>query len=148
MSYQHTQHGYFHLLMYPLAAAMLVAAWWTRAEMAPTLILGLASLLFVLVGFCFQTLTTVDLGDRLELRFGPLPMFRKSIPYADIQTAEAGKSLWIDGWGIHWVPGRGWTYNLWGFDCAVLRVDGRTVRIGTDDPEGLVTFLRERIGRP
>ena len=78
------------------------------------------------------------------MRFGPLPLFRKRIPYRDIAAVEQGRSRWIDGWGIHFVPGRGWTYNLWGFDCAELRVGGRRLRIGTDDAEGLVSFLRQR----
>lgn len=148
MSYQHTQYGYFHLVMYPIAAAMLVAAWWLSADAQAALGLSMAGLIVLLVGFCFQSLTIVDLGNRLQLRFGPLPLFYKSFWYEDIESAESGTSSLLDGWGIHWVPGRGWTYNLWGFDCAVLRINNRTVRIGTDEPAQLVSFLRERIGQP
>jgi hypothetical protein len=54
----------------------------------------------------------------------------------------------VDGWGVHWIPGRGTTYNLWGFDCAVLLVNGRIVRIGSDDAEGLVEFLKAKIRPP
>jgi hypothetical protein len=45
------------------------------------------------------------------------------------------------------VPGRGWTYNLWGFDCVRLTFkNGRTVRVGTDDPIGLAAFLQPKLG--
>ena len=57
--------------------------------------------------------------------------------HQDIEDPEVGRSRLIDGWGIHWVPGRGWTYNLWGFRCVQIKHLGRTVRIGTDDPGGL-----------
>jgi hypothetical protein len=52
----------------------------------------------------------------------------------------------MDGWGIHYVPFRGWTYNLWGFDCVVLQLGSKTVRIGTDDADNLLAFLERQIG--
>ena len=57
---------------------------------------------------------------RLALRFGPLPVLRKTFRYADITGVEIGRTSVIDGWGIHYMPGRGWTYNLWGFNCVKL----------------------------
>ncbi|WP_425399702.1 hypothetical protein [Aeoliella sp.] len=148
MSYKHTQHGYFHWLMYPMAAVVFIIAWQARADSVPAIVLACIGLLVVAIGFCFQSLTIADRGDRLQLTFGPLPLLRKSFRYSDIESVEQGKSHLIDGWGIHWVPGRGWTYNLWGYDCAVLRIHHRIVRIGTDEPQQLVSFLRERTGRP
>ena len=53
----------------------------------------------------------------------------------------------LEGWGIHWTPGRGWTYNIWGYDCVKLSLDRGTIRVGSDDVENLVSFLRERIGQ-
>ena len=37
------------------------------------------------------------------------------------------------------------TYNLWGFDCVKLEVRNRVIRIGSDDVENLVEFLRGKI---
>ncbi len=101
--------------------------------------------LFGFLAFCFKTFTVSDQGDHLLLRFGPLPVFKKRIPYAAITEVRRSRSRFVDGWGIHKVLGRGWTWNLWGFDCAELRVDGQTLRVGSDDADGLVRFLRERI---
>jgi hypothetical protein len=96
--------------------------------------------------FSFRNLRIVDEGDAVAIRFGPLPTFRKRVAYADIATAERDRSSIADGWGIHWVPGRGWTYNLWGFDCVRMTLrNGKTMRIGTDDPDGLSNFLQQKV---
>ena len=85
-----------------------------------------------------------DLADHLYVHFGPLALFRKRIAYSQITHVEPGRSSVIDGWGIHYVPGRGWTWNLWGFDCVVLTLGDRTLRIGTDDVRGLTEFLQAK----
>jgi len=100
----------------------------------------------VFFAFSFKFLRVHDDGDCLAIRFGPLPVFRRRIPYSQITGVEAGGSGFIDGWGIHYMPGRGLTYNLWGFDCVIVRLGAKTVRIGTDDVDGLVAFLRSKIG--
>jgi hypothetical protein len=84
-------------------------------------------------------------GQWLALRYGPLPVFRKSIAYDEITSFEPGRSSIIDGWGIHGIPGRGMTYNLWGFQCVVLKLGRQTVRVGTDDVPGLVQHLRQKL---
>ena len=60
---------------------------------------------------------------------------------------EIGRTNIIDGWGIHYFPGRGWTYNIWGFDCVKLTLGRKIIRVGTDDAEELAKFIREKIGR-
>jgi hypothetical protein len=90
-----------------------------------------------------------DAGDALVLRYGPVPMLGKRVPYDRIAAVERDRTRFIDGWGVHWVPFRGWTYNLWGYDCVRLTLTrGRTLRIGTDDPEGLSQFLQEKCRLP
>ena len=88
-----------------------------------------------------------DEGDRLALRFGPLPLLRKMIRYADITSVEIGRTKIIDGWGMHHVPGRGWTYNLWGFACVKLTLGRKIIRVGTDDADELAKIIREKMGR-
>ena len=87
-----------------------------------------------------------DEGDCLAIRFGPLPVFRKLIRYADIRGVEVGRTRIIDGWGVHYILGRGWTYNLWGFDCVKLTLGRKIIRVGTDDAEALATFTCEKTG--
>lgn len=95
----------------------------------------------------FGSLTIRDEGEWLALRYGPLPVLRKRIRYADITSVEAGRTSIIDGWGIHYIPGRGWTYNLWGFGCARLTLGRKVIRIGSDDVDNLVRFLRGKVAK-
>ena len=92
------------------------------------------------------TLRVYDDGDAISLRFGPIPLAKKRIAYQETKSAEPSRSKVIDGWGVHYIPGRGWTYNLWGFECVELTtIDNRTIRIGTDDSSGLNAFLQTKI---
>src|SRR5437588_8160466 len=115
MTYDHTQRGYFHWLLYALAiveAVLAIALWHKPPEWVHWLLGGVAVLFFILA-LAFARLRIYDGGDRLEMRFGPLPLLRGAIRYDAITSVEAGRSSLIDGWGIHWIPGRGLTYNLW-----------------------------------
>ncbi len=155
MAYNHTQHGRWHYLFLALSAAMLVAVWLTRRVFVAWLthrelavlnaVLGIAAI-FALCGLVFGSLTIRDEGDHLALRFGPLPVLRKTFRYADITGVEIGRTTILDGWGIHFMPGRGWTYNLWGFACVKLTLGRKIIRVGTDDAEGLAKVIREKIG--
>lgn len=143
--YTHTQRGRLHHASLIIAAIMLVGAWlaWDSACVAElNLIL---SAVFIALAFLFASLTVRDGGEFLLLRYGPIPLLRKKIRYADITSVEPDRTKIVDGWGIHYVPGRGWTYNLWDFDCVKLTLGKKVIRVGTDDVENLVDFLRKKI---
>jgi hypothetical protein len=95
--------------------------------------------------FSFKYLRVRDEGDCLAIRFGPLPVCRRRIPYLQITGVEAGRFSFWYGWGYRW-PSQWVVYYLWGFDCVVVNLGPKTVRIGTDDVDGLLGFLRMRIG--
>ncbi len=144
-SYKHTQTAPIHLLLFAVGVGMFVGAWFSRAEPIVLWVLSISALSMWIFAFSFHHLTVEDEGDRLAVRFGPLPLFGKRIAYARIQAVEAGRTSVLDGWGIHYVPGRGWTYNIWGFSCVKLTLDGKTLRIGSDDVENLLAFLQSKI---
>ena len=85
-------------------------------------------------------------GDRLAIRFGPVPLFRRTMRYADIEKVEVGRTRILDGWGIHYSIRGGWVWNLWARDCVVVHLKKGTLRIGTDDAENLARFLEGKIG--
>lgn len=143
--YEHTQKAHLHLILYATAVLMLVGGWLSHDDQPAMIILCIAACVIVLAGLCFKTLTVRDEGQHLAVRFGPLAVFRTDIPYAEITAAEPARSSVIDGWGVHWMPGKGWIYNLWGFDCVRITLGRKTVRIGTDDPQGLAEFLKTKI---
>lgn len=138
--YHHTQRG-----PSALACSAITLVFFILIIFVPILALRIvfvvSGVVTFMVGWSLAHLTVEDEGDQLALRFGPLPLFRKRIRYDDIIGAEKGRTTFMDGWGIH-----GNVWNVWGFDCVVLRLKSSTVlKVGTDDAEGLVVFLKERL---
>lgn len=144
--YDHTQTGPLcWLLLLPIMVLLPVMLVLTN-EPAGIVVILIVDMILIAAALSFRSLRIVDEGNTLALRYGPLPLFKKRLAYADMLAAERDRTTPIDGWGIHWIPGRGWTYNLWGYDCVRLTLqDGRTIRLGTNDPNGLEEFLRKNI---
>jgi hypothetical protein len=68
------------------------------------------------------------------------PMF-----ISDILEVETGRTTFLEGWGIHWSPWGGGVWNIWGYDCVLLRLKRGKLKIGTDDAEGLAELVSSRI---
>lgn len=147
MEYHHTQKAPLHFIFYPIVIWLWVLAWLTRERPLVAAGAAIGGLFLLSVAFMFRHLTVRDEGLGLGVRFGPLAVFGRQIAYADISSVEPARSSLIDGWGIHSLPGRGTTYNIWGFGCAKLIVNGKVVRVGSDDVENLVAFLRRKTQR-
>ena len=147
--YNHTQKALWFLLLYAIGVLMIVVSWSLFEEdQFAAVVLLVAGLLMLMLATSFQHLTVADRGDHLLIRFGPLPLFRKRIRYEDIREVETGRTLLLDGWGIHLSIRGGWVWNLSGRDCVVIYLHDGVVRIGTDDPENLAQFLKRKIGNP
>ena len=143
-TYRHTQHGLLCWLLYGVAGAMIVAAAALR-DVGPTpYILAFTAAIIGILAAGFHHLTIEDAGDRLLIAFGPLPLFRRSVRYADVTGAEVGRTTIFEGWGIHLSPRGGWVWNLGGRDCVIVALGGGRLTIGTDDAVNLAEFLRAR----
>lgn len=147
--YDHTQRGILHWLLGSLALLFLaVAPGAYEDEAIAGLVLAGMGVLVGGLAPCFAYLRVCDRGPNLEIAFGPWRAFRTRIAYDEIVSVAVGRSALIDGWGIHRIPGRGWTWNIHGFSAVELRLrGGKRLRIGTDDPAGLAAFLTARAGR-
>ena len=150
-TYHHTQFGKLWMVLLGLSLVLGLVGVGTLVdgveEEAGVLLLIVAAILFV-AAQCFVALTVSDRGDHLSVHFGPVPLFRKRIPYADMLSVEPSRSSLFEGWGIHLVPGSGWTWNIWGRTCVdVHMAQGNRTRIGTDDQAALLAFLRARLGQ-
>ena len=152
--YRHTQVGRFHvigvgagLVLLALGVGRIAGLYMPDMDASIAAVLLVGGAVLLLVGLMFRQLTIRDAGDALDIRFGPVPIVGKRVPYDSIEGFERARSRVIDGWGIHWVPGRGWTWNIHGFDCVELELrGGRRLRVGTDDPEGLAAHLERATG--
>jgi hypothetical protein len=145
--YSHTQKSPLCLLIYGVALALLVAAWLVQDEFPVAMILGGSGVLTLILAMAFHHLTVEDQANRLAIRFGPLPLFCRTVQYADIEKVEVGRTLILDGWGIHMSIRGGWVWNLWGRDCIVVHLRKGVLRIGTDDASNLARFLEEKIAQ-
>lgn len=146
MNYQHTQYSRWHYLFFLLPATAFLCAWLLRAE-GPLVSGGamLMGVLFLMVACGFQHMTVTDDGNCMRVRYGPLPLFGWTFDHKDIVDVTVGQTSFIDGWGIHYIPFRGWTLNLIGFECVVLHFENKTVRIGTNDSAGLASYLKSKL---
>ncbi len=143
-SYRHTQKGPWGLLLYVLGVVFLIVSW--SAMLLPLRITFLITgVLMFLLGMSFHHLTVADEGHQLSIRFGPFPLFRKRIDYGNIRAVEKGRTTILDGWGIHLSLRGGWVWNIWGRDCVVIHLNRGIIRVGTDDPDGLLAVLKDRM---
>ncbi len=146
LGYSHTQKAPLCLILYGFALACVALAWFV-GDTPGIFIAGGVGLLIALLAPAFHHLAVVDQGDVLAIRFGPVPLFRRTVRYADIEKVEVGRTLILEGWGIHYSIRGGWVWNLWGRACVVVHFRNGVLRIGTDDSENLARFLEGKIGR-
>lgn len=143
-AYRHTQTSPMWLVLLVFVPLFVIGGLGGGNTMLLIILLAVGAG-FLLLAASIHSLTVEDAGEHLRVRFGPLPLLGTRLKYADMADPAVGRSRTIDGWGIHWIPGRGWTYNLWGYDCVELQYRGSPLRIGTDDAANLARFLQERI---
>lgn len=145
MDYEHTQKAPLGLLLILLSGLILVETVMASHGISVICVSSVFAVILLFLGLCFGRLTVRDEGTFLSVRFGPLPVFRTSIPYFAITSVEASRICIFDGWGIHWLPGRGYIFNIWGYGCVRILLGDESVRVGTDDVDGLLNFLESRI---
>ena len=146
-TYQHTQRGPWSFVLLAVVASNLTLAvrlWGNEPAWASWLFLSVA-LLMTFMTFCFRSLTTTVSETSLRVHFGPIPLLEKKVLLEEIVSVRPEKSSLLDGWGVHWTPGKGWIYNMWGFDCLAINLGTRHFRVGTNDPDQLCEVLERAI---
>ncbi|MBU4315558.1 hypothetical protein KJ673_04125 [Patescibacteria group bacterium] len=141
MTYKHTQVGY--LMIYVLIAVIALFGFIIKQDPgAPwPAIIVMVFTVFVLTSF--TTLTVIIDNQYLRIKFG-YGLFRKKFALDQIESVKATKHKWYYGWGIRFCPSpKMWIYNISGFDVVeVVMKDGKTYRIGTDEPEKLAGSIK------
>lgn len=140
MNYRHTQIGTLTIvaivLILVFAAVMLSGSDVTRSQVPVVLIV--MSLVLVL----FYSLTVEIRDKKIRIWFGP-GLIQRTISLDEIAAARVVRNPWYAGWGIRWMPGSYWLWNVSGFDAVELEFkNGKRFRIGTDEPDVLVQAIQ------
>ena len=145
MFYKHTQIGY--LMIFILFALVLYFGFiFTRTGLNLVLIAVMLFTIFFIASFA--TLNVMIDEKYLRIKFG-YGIFRKKFTLQEIISARSVKNHWYYGWGIrYWIPSRIWIFNISGFDAVeIKKKNGKTYRIGTDEPKNLERTIMQAIKR-
>ena len=141
--YEHHQVGKLRALCILYLLVIVVTLWLLGSDMP---VIGIVSTLIgggavAKVTLSFSRLAVIVDTDMVRLAFG-FGFPRKRIVRADIIRLEVVRNSWLLGFGIRWIKG-GLMWNVWGLDAVELVLaNGKTFRIGTDEPEKLDAALR------
>lgn len=150
-AYMNTQRSVFCLLPYFTAAAVgAVGVLLARVgEMGNASFLLAFAAALALIGLSFQQMIVRGERDGLSIRFGPLPLVRTRISYADIRRVERDHLRFFAvkcgrlSWKL-WRAGRV-VWSVGGNQCVIIHRQHDAIRIVTRDADQLVGFLQPRI---
>lgn len=97
--YSHTQRAPLCLILYGFAIYS-IALGWIIGDTLGMYVAGGVGLLLASLAPALHHLTVQDQGVVLGIRFGPIPLFRRTVRYADIKRFEIGRTLILVGWRI------------------------------------------------
>lgn len=138
--YSHTQRGTVMIAAFLLAGAFVLHQL-VQGGPAWLWILLIVAMIF---GFTFSSLTVVITPSAFQAAFTP-GWPRKVEPLANIAAVRTVRNPWYYGWGIRLTP-RGTLYNVSGLDAVEIRTkNGKTFRIGTDEPENVQRALENAL---
>lgn len=141
--YEHTQTGYVMVWVLFAAAYAVASGRFFEASAARQISLVISVLLLITIILFYKLTITIE-DETLCASFG-IGLIRKKLPVSGIAGCEPIRIRWWYGWGIHLTPD-GWLYNVAGGDAvAVTLRDGRKIAFGTDDPDGLISAIRDAI---
>jgi hypothetical protein len=146
MHYRHTQIGYVMLAGMGLVIAILFFVFGV-ANVPQIAVVPVFVIVFLILSL-FVSLT-INVGDgRVLCSFGP-GLIRKTIMLNEIVSARPVRNPVLLGWGIRWMPGQYWVWNVSGLDAVELTLrSGRRFRIGTDEPEELAKAIAMNMSLP
>lgn len=147
-AYQQTQMLWLLWVLLPGCAGAVLGTV-LPAEGAPFLpgLLVVGLVIALLLGFLLTMgRLTVEIGtEAIEWRFGLFGRPRWQVALADVVTVAPARSTWIEGWGIR-KTADGMLYNASGFDAVRLTLrDGRVIRLGSPEPQRLISFIEARL---
>lgn len=98
------------------------------------------TIIIAVTAWMFRSMTVEISDTELTWYFGSgFP--RKRVPLSEVASAEAVRTGFWNGWGIHYTS-RGWLYNVSGYGAVAITLrNGKRFCLGTDEPEELARQL-------
>lgn len=142
--YRRRQIGTAMIAMTLIAEAAMTAVTFRNGGNLTAFFLFTALLGFL--GACFYALDVSVDDEAIRFRMGA-GFLRKEIPLSEVRSLSRVRNALWSGWGVRRARnGQKWSFNVSGFDAVELALkNGQIIRIGTDDPEGLLQAVRTRI---
>ena len=144
MRYQHSQTGWFVipiLLLFTVVAFVVASD--NQVEVGVVVAILVMMLAILGLGIYLSRLEVTVTDDQVVAAFG-FGKPRRAFDLKEIVDVRTVRNSWWNGWGVRKIR-NGWMYNVWGLDAVQLELrSGKSFRIGTDDPDGLVEALAER----
>ena len=141
--YEHTQTGYVMVWGLFVVAYAVASGRFFEASPARQISLVISVLLLIAIVFFYKLTITIE-NETLCASFG-VGLIRKKLPVSEIAGCEPIRIRWWYGWGIYLTPD-GWLYNVAGWDAVAITLrDGLKFAFGTDDPDGLISAIRDAI---
>ena len=145
--YRHTQTAWYPMLILVIVIAVVLPSLLFVDEV-PTIARALLILFVVVMAavlLVFRRLT-VEIAAEITVFFG-WGWPRRRVDPATVTAQRIVRNRWWYGWGIRWIP-HGTLWNVYGLDAVELHLaGGRVLRIGSDDPEGLLVAVAGVTGR-
>ncbi len=143
MEYSHTQYGSVIVIGLSTVMMIIIIVPLDLGIFPPVLFIVLAMLAISLA--LFYSLN-VEISDNVLVCCFGIGLIRRQILLSDIQQVRAVKNPWFGGWGIRWMPGQYWLWNVSGLHAVELLLkNGSRFRIGTDEPEALIRAIEANI---
>lgn len=146
--YRHRQGGTPSIIALGAFAALAVGLGTSiPMERPERMVVSILIVTILLVLVLFSSLTVTVSHEHVDVRFGP-GLVRKRFRSTEVLQAKPVRNHWYYGWGIRLTP-HGWLFNVSGLDAVELLMrDGKTYRIGTNQPKELAAAIsRARKGR-
>ena len=140
MEYNHKQFGTVMVIGFLVPTIFILFLPFVMGDFPPVLFIAIV---VIAISFpIFYSLTVKIGGGILTCYFG-VGLIRKQILLSDIKEFRAVRNPWFIGWGIRWMPGQYWLWNVSGLLAVELLFNnGKRFRIGTDDSENLVNAIQ------
>ena len=140
MLYEHTQPGTWVRILSTVFIVVGIIIYYSTADETSIWVAVSLMGIGIVISAIFTSLQTAVDSNFLYISYS-VGLVRRKIPLESIDSVKQVRNPWWYGFGIRLTP-RGWLWNIQGLDAIELTYkNGRSFRIGTDDPKGLESAL-------